>query len=201
MKTEIIRQRGESAASELAASLAATVDMLRGQVADRLDEIDTKDLRKRADKISDMVSAAVADAVVDGIDSVRERVRMKAKARRRMPVGMLLVGGALAGAGVAAYFLARRPEVRQRAVALPGDLKQRVASQVNGGVQESKLKQAVEQAIFGGQPDPPGQLQVDVEGRTVYLRGEAEDRGFVDRAIRQAQAVDGVAAVIDLVSA
>ena len=45
---------------------------------------------------------------------------------------------------------------------------------------------------------PPGHLDVEVEGRTVYLRGRVEEPGFVDRAVEVARGVDGVAAVINL---
>ena len=55
-------------------------------------------------------------------------------------------------------------------------------------------------SIFSG-GQPPGELKVDVEGRTVYLRGRLGDRVYVDSAVERAQQVEGVAAVINLVTA
>src|SRR5205823_2526542 len=69
-----------------------------------------------------------------------------------------------------------------------------------GNEEESQLRKAVETAIFT-QSSPPGEIRVDVEGRTVYLRGQVDDRGYIDQAVRKAQEVEGVAAVINLVSA
>lgn len=198
MKTQI-KQRGESAAADLSGTIAGTVELLRERLADRLDDIDTKDLRKRADRMSDLVAGTLTGAIVDGIETARGRVR---PSRRRVPVGMMVLGGMVIGAGVAAVILSRRPDVRQRAIELTNDVHQRVRSATDGGAgEESKLKLAVEKAIFAGEDLPAGQLRVDVEGRTVYLRGTLENRGYVDQAVRKAQDVDGVAAVINLVSA
>lgn len=209
MKEEL-RARGESLFSDAQAEATGYLELLRDAVADRLDGIDTKRIRRRADKLSASLTEAITDAVVESIDTVRQRVRPRRT--RQVPVAMIAIGGAVIGFGIAAYFLGRRQEVRQKFTDLSGEAQRRVPQVIgkvkggrsNGHVstdeEESQLRQAVEGAIFAG-TQPPGELRVDVEGRTVYLRGHLEDRSYVDEAVQRAQGVEGVAAVINLVSA
>lgn len=209
MKNEL-RARGEALAGTAQSEVANYLELVRRLASDRLDDIDTKDVRRRADRLSNQVTDTLTDAIVDGIDTVRDRIRPRPK--RAFPVAMVAVGGVVVGAGVAAYFLSRRQEVRERFTELTGPVQGRLPQLVgksrgngNGNgrsftQEESQLRTEVEEAIYSA-GNPPGDLKVDVEGRTVYLRGHLPDRGYVDAAVERAQQVEGVAAVINLVSA
>jgi hypothetical protein len=202
---DALRSRGEAFVEEAQSEVANYLETFRSLLAERLDSIDTKDVRKRADRVSE----AVTEALIDSLETVRNRVRPQP--RRRVPIALVALGGIAVGAGVAAVFLGRRQDVRERFTELTGQA-QRQLPQVLGkssgngrnghslSQEESQLRTAVEQAIFSGE-QPSGELRVDVEGRTVYLRGHLEDRGFVDTAVQKAQSVEGVAAVINLVTA
>ena len=205
MKEEV-RARGESLLSDAQAEVVGYLDFIREALSSRLDGIDTKKVRKQADRLSSSLTESITDAIVDSIDTVRERVRPRR--RSRPPVALIAVGGALIGFGIAAVILGRRPEVRQRVTELSGRAPKLIGKIGGNGSnghaftneEESALRKAVESAIFT-QSSPPGEIRVDVEGRTVYLRGHVDDRGYVDQAVRKAQEVEGVAAVINLVSA
>ena len=208
MKQEL-RARGEAVFDEAQSEIANYLDLLRNLASSRLDDIDTKDVRRRANRVSNTVTESLTDAIVDGIDAVRDRIRPRP--RRTAPIALIAIGGAVVGAGIAAYFLSRRKEVRERFTELTGEAGRQLpqlVGKVRGNGQnghsftqeESELRTEVEQAILSG-GQPPGDLKVDVEGRTVYLRGRLGDRGYVDQAVERAQQVDGVAAVINLVSA
>jgi len=208
MKKEL-QARGEAIFEEAQSEIANYLDLLRNVTSERLDGIDTKDVRRRANRVSNTVTETLTDAIVDGIDQVRDRIRPRP--RRQVPVALIAIGGVVVGAGIAAYLLGRRQEVRERFTELTGEAGRQlpqIVGKVRGNGQnghsftqeESQLRTEVEQAILvGGQP--PGELKVDVEGRTVYLRGRLGDRGYVDQAVERAQQVEGVAAVINLVSA
>ena len=209
MKKEL-RARGGAIFDEAQSEVANYLDLLRNLASERLDDIDTKDVRRRANRVSNTVTETLTDAIVDGIDQVRDRIRPRP--RRQVPVALIAIGGAVVGAGLAAYFLGRRQEVRERFTELTGEAGRQLpqlVGKVRGGnghnghsftQEESQLRTEVEQAILSG-GQPPGDLKVDVEGRTVYLRGRLGDRGYVDQAVERAQQVEGVAAVINLVSA
>ncbi len=208
MKKEL-RARGEAVLGEAQSEIANYLDLIRHAASERLDDIDTNDVRRRADRVSGAVTETLTDAIVDGLDAVRDRIRPRP--RRTVPVALIAVGGAVVGAGIAVYFLSRRQDVRERFTELTGEA-QRQLPQLVGKVrgngqnghsftqEESQLRTEVEQAILSG-GQPPGDLKVDVEGRTVYLRGRLPDQGYVDQAVERAQAVEGVAAVINLVGA
>jgi hypothetical protein len=184
---------------------------MRDQIADRLDEFDAGSLRKQLNQI--------ADAVGDRVGEMQERVqdRVRPQRRRPNPVGLLFLLGSIAGLAFLLYDSRRRaelrgrmlqlqgearrqlPEVRNRATQAMGGIRARGAG-ANGGVEQARLKAEVEAAIKADQEALPPQLEVDVEGRTVYLRGSISERGVLDRAVERAQSVDGVAAVINLVS-
>jgi osmotically-inducible protein OsmY len=74
----------------------------------------------------------------------------------------------------------------------------KMAERMKSKVDENATKTAVEAAILSQLGSPPGHLDVEVEGRTVYLRGRVEEPGFVERAVEVARGVDGVADVINL---
>jgi len=209
MKKEL-RARSEAIFEEAQSEIANYLDLLRHVASERLDDIDTKDMRKRADRVSNTVTESLTDAIVNGIDSVRDRIRPRPQ--RQVPVALIAIGGIVVGAGIAAYFLGRRQEVRERFTELTDEAQRQlpqIVGKVRGGnghnghnfsQEESQLRSEVEQAILSG-GQPPGDLKVDVEGRTVYLRGRLGDRSYVDQAVERAQQVEGVAAVINLVSA
>jgi hypothetical protein len=207
MKKEL-RARGEAVFGEAQAEIASYLDLLRHVASERLDEIDTRDVRKRANRVSNTVTDTLTDAIVEGIEGVRDRIRPRP--RRQVPVALIAIGGVVVGAGLAAYLLGRREDVRERFTELSGEAGRQLPQLVgkvrgnghNGHAfsqEESQLRSEVEQAILSG-GQPPGDLKVDVEGRTVYLRGRLGDRGYVDSAVERAQQVEGVAAVINLVS-
>lgn len=200
---DALRSRGEAFVGEAQSEAANYLETFRTLLASRLDEIDTKDVRKRSNKVSE----AITGALIDSIETARDRVRPKS--RRRVPVALVALGGIAVGAGIVAVILGRRQDVRDRFTELTG---QRQLPQLLGkgggngrnghslSQEESQLRNAVEQAIFSGE-QPAGELKVDVEGRTVYLRGHLDDRTYVDTAVQKAQSVEGVAAVINLVTA
>jgi len=203
MKPSAIRKKGDSAVAEL----VRTYEVLRDQLADRLDEIDTRALGNRAFTYS---------------KDLRQRVegRVRPKPRRRFPLAAALALGAAIGIGFLLYDRRRRDMVQGRLTQLSVRTRERIApamgnglsgavdnvmGKVRGGsveLDEQKLQSEVEAAIAGaaeggGLPDG---LQVAVEGRTVYLRGTVHP-GIADQAAVRAQSVEGVAAVVNLTAA
>jgi hypothetical protein len=138
------------------------------------------------------------------------------KPKRRFPVVPVVIVGAaaLGAAAVTAYFLYDRNRrelvrdrvnqvgsaARERYVQLGGvsGAVQTVTSKVrgNGNHSGADLKVRVEEAIADGDALPGG-LQIDVEGRTVYLKGEVADAKAADAAAERAHSVDGVVAVVN----
>ena len=203
MKTSAMRKKGDSAVSEL----QRTYEMLRDQLADRLDEIDTRALGNRAYSYS---------------RDLRRRVegRVRPQPRRRVPFAAIVLLGAAIGVGFLLYDRRRRDMVQGRLTQLRVRTQERIApamgnglsgavdnvmGKVRGGsveLDEQRLKGEVEAAIGGaaeGGALPDG-LQIAVEGRTVYLRGTV-DPGTADQAAVRAQSVEGVAAVVNLTAA
>jgi len=189
------------------AELVRTYEVLRDQLADRLDELDTRALGNRAYSYS---------------KDLRQRVegRVRPKPRRRFPLTAALALGAAIGIGFLLYDRRRRDMVQGRLTQLSVRTRERIApamgnglsgavdnvmGKVRGGsveLDEQKLQSEVETAIAGaaeGGALPEG-LQVAVEGRTVYLRGTV-DPGIADQAAVRAQSVEGVAAVVNLPAA
>ena len=173
------------------------------QVSDRMDEVDTAAMRKQLNSLSEQIAALTAMA----FETVESRVRPRP--RRRFPVMGLMAFGLMAGIGYLLFESNRRgalrssleridpraPQILDRASQTVTNLRQRSS---NGALSEAALAAAVEGSIATG-GDVPG-LRVEVEGRTVYLRGNADDRAALDRAIERAQSVPGVAAVVNLAS-
>ena len=200
MKSSAMRKKGDSALSEL----QRTYEMLRDQLADRLDEIDTRALGNRAYSYS---------------RDLRKRVEDRVRPQRRMPFAAIVLLGAAIGIGFLLYDRRRRDMVQGRLTQLRVRTQERmpamgngltgavdnVMGKVRGGsveLDEQRLKGEVEAAITGaaeGGALPEG-LQIAVEGRTVYLRGTV-DPGTADQAAVRAQSVEGVAAVVNLTAA
>jgi hypothetical protein len=185
---------------------------MRDDLADRLDDVDVDSLRKQLRQISDVI----ADRFERGYGRVQDRVRPQRRPNR-LPVALMVLIGSIAGMAFLFYDSRRREMMRERMMQLQGEAKRQLpdmrnkASQAvgsmrargmgsNGGAEQARLKTEVEAAIKGGQADLPAELEVEVEGRTVYLRGSTSDRAMLDQAVDRAQSVEGVSAVINLVS-
>lgn len=203
MKTAI-KKKGDSALTEL----SRTYEMLRDQLADRLDEIDAKALGSRAYSYSKDLRQRVED-------------RVRPQPKRRFPIAALIALGAAAGIGFLLYDRRRRDMLQGRLTQLRVRTQERIAPAMGNGLSgavdnvmgnvkgkmrggstelgEEKLKSEVETAIASG-GQPPDGLQVAVEGRTVYLRGTL-DPAIADQAAVRAQSVEGVAAVVNLTAA
>ncbi len=184
--------------------LLNTLGQARESVAQRLDDIDTRPLRKQGAKLYGFVRS----------DLERRHVVPK---RRRGPsagliasiAGIAAVGLAAIGAGLLAYDRERREEARkrlediqsgarQRYAVLSGTVRDRYAQLTSGTTRdEHELGQKVEQAIAQGGRAPEG-LETVIEGRTVYLRGAVSDTASVDAAAERAHGVPGVVAVVNL---
>lgn len=200
MKSSAMRKKGDSALTEL----ARTYEVLRDQLADRLDEIDTRALGNRAFSYSRDLRKRVED-------------RVRPQPKRRFPMAAVFLLGAAIGIGFLLYDRRRRDMVQGRLTQLRVRTQERIGPAMGGGLtgavdnvmgkvrgntvelDEQRLKGEVETAIAGaaeGGALPDG-LQVAVEGRTVYLRGTI-DQSVADQAAVRAQSVEGVAAVVNL---
>jgi hypothetical protein len=199
MKTAI-RKKGDSALTEL----SRTYEMLRDQLADRLDEIDARALGSRAYSYSKDLRQRVED-------------RVRPQPKRRFPIAAMIALGAAIGIGFLLYDRRRRDMVHGRLTQLKVRTQERIAPAMGNGLSgavdnvmgkmrgntteldEQRLKSEVEAAISAGGQLPEG-LQIAVEGRTVYLRGTV-DPAVADQAAMRAQSVEGVAAVVNLTGA
>jgi hypothetical protein len=197
---KVFMRRGDRTLTDL----LNTLGQARESVAQRLDDIDTRPLRKQGAKLYGFVRS----------DLERRHVVPK---RRRGPsagliasiAGIAAVGLAAIGAGLLAYDRERREEARkrlediqsgarQRYAVLSGTVRDRYAQLTSGTTRdEHELGQKVEQAIAQGGRAPEG-LETVIEGRTVYLRGAVSDTASVDAAAERAHGVPGVVAVVNL---
>jgi len=158
------------------------------------EEIDVEEISKQLGRLSSRAR-----------QRLESEVNRRRRPQRRVPWGWIIAGGV--GIGIGAYLMAnaeRRRRLRDGAGSLYGQARERVpgmsgrADRARSAVDEAATKTAVEAAILSQLGSPPGHLDVEVEGRTVYLRGRVEEPGFVDRVAEVARGVDGVAAVINL---
>ncbi len=201
-----IKERGAAVRDQLAGNL----DQVRSGVVSRLADVDTAALKKQGQ--------ALAAHGLDYAAEVRRQVEKtgvpmpflpepRPKARR-WPLAAILVGVGLGVAATTAYFLydrQRREAVRKRLNQVQGAAYDRYTNLggvqgaiqgVRGRVNGSDLKDKVVAAISGGGEFPKG-LEVEVEGRTVYLKGEIADAAAADAAAERAHTVDGVVAVVN----
>ena len=213
-----LKRRTETALDEL----ARTYDLVRELLLQRLEEIDTRAMRKRGSAYASRMAGQL-----DGIDTMvlrrrgyryagalrkelERRVRPKPRRRRAPFLGLAVLGASVAAAGWLLYDRSRREAMRQGLTTAQSRARERytnlggvgaalgkVTGRSNGGWQEPSLKSRVEAAIAEG-GTPPAGLEVAVEGRTVYLRGNVEDPAFVDAAAERIHGVDGVVAVVNL---
>lgn len=214
-----LKKRTETALDEL----AKTYGLVRGLMLQRLEEIDTRAVRKRGSAYASKVAQRIDDIDTRALQrrgfrsaaalrkSVERRARPRPRGRQRMPVvGLLVLGAGVATVSWLLYDRSRRERMRRRLEDAQNVARERysdlggvtgalgkVTGRTNGGWQEPNLKTRVESAIAEGGSPPPG-LEVSVEGRTVYLRGQVDDPSFVDAAAERIHAVDGVVAVVNL---
>lgn len=204
-----MKDRGAAARDEFAKSL----DQVREQLTARLGEVDTKTLRKQGKALRKQ-SKVLAAQGLDYAGEVRHQLKKTGlpgallsavppkKKKRRWPLAALLVGAGVGAIAATAYFLydrQRREAVRQRLTEVQGAAYERyvnLGGQVRGKVNGSDLRDRVVAAISGGGEFPKG-LDIEVEGRTVYLKGEVADAAAADAAAERAHTVDGVVAVVN----
>ncbi len=140
---------------------------------------------------------------------------------------LTFVAGAAAGAA-ATYFLdpqggaRRRSETREKAVTTVKSSAASAASQATAqagkvaGKAQSAARSAmpghedyddvtlvrkVESEIFRAADAPKGEVSVNAENGVVFLRGELDDATWIERLGREAEQVDGVKAVRNLLHA
>ncbi len=219
-----IRKQGDRALSELAKTrkqgdralteIAKTVELARDDLADRLEEVAGRLERMDAKALSGQAYASTAAARrrIGKRATELQKMRM-GRQRRSFPWGWLVLGAVTLGVAWLMYDRRRREMIggqvtqlgnRTTAAARSAGIASavdEVMSRVRGqqtALDEAALGQEVEsgisEALEGGLPEG---LQVTIEGRTVYLRGTV-DPVLADSAANLAQAVPGVAAVVNL---
>ena len=139
-----------------------------------------------------------------------------------MPSVLSFAAGAAVGAA-AAYFLdpqggaKRRSATRDKTVSTvgprvgdvaasareaAGKAQGKVASAVPDVVRskpdDATLVDKVESHIFRAHDAPKGQVNVNAENGVVFLRGQLDDQAWIDRLASEAQEVDGVRSVRNL---
>lgn len=196
-----LRKKSETALDEL----ARTYDLIRELLAERLDGIDTRTLRKRGYRYAgEMQKQGYRYA-----GAMRRQVEQRARPRRRR--FSWLTVALLGGAACAGYMLYRQRDQftgqlsQVQARARNGYVKvggitgavDKVMHRNGGEPAEAELRERVELAIASGGRLPEG-LDISVEGRTVYLRGAVETAALADAAAERAHGVDGVVAVVNL---
>jgi osmotically-inducible protein OsmY len=180
-----------------------------------LEDVDAEELATQFKRLSRTARERVQEEVdLEEISKQLSRLSTRARKRleneierrrppkRRFPWALVVATGV--GVAVGVYLATdaeRRRQLREGAGSLYGQAREKmpkVADRVKSKADEATTKAAVEAAILSELGSPPGHLDVEVEGRTVYLRGRVEEPGFVDRAVEVARGVEGVAAVINL---
>ena len=213
MSFHAIKGRGLAARD----GLGRTYGTLRGLVAERVSEVDTMQIRKQGDALrgqGGQLAASMRDSIARQIDRLPVTVPGR-KPRRRFPVVPVAAAGAALGMAAAAAYLLydrkRREAVRGRLNQVGGAARERYVQLggVGGAMQTvrarvqrgtgsdgTELRSRVVTAISGGGELPSG-LDIDVEGRTVYLKGKVTDAAAADSAAERAHSVDGVVAVVN----
>ncbi len=219
-----IRKQGDRALSELAKTrkqgdralteIAKTVEVARDEIADRLEEaasrlerIDTKEFTNQA-----YASTAQARRRLGKRAAELQKMRLARRQRRSFPWGLVVLGVVTLGVAWLLYDQRRREMIggqvtqlgsRTTAVArgtgiasAVDDVMSRVRGQaaLDVGALRMEVESAIAEALESGLPEG---LEVAIEGRTVYLRGTV-DPILADSAANLAQAVPGVAAVVNL---
>ena len=179
--------RGERALNTAIGAL----DQARGTLVQRLNELDVDAMRKQGIRLAGSVRT----------DLTR---RMRPRRRRVSPwgvagiAGIVLLGAAAVGVGYVVYDRERREAARRRLNDVQSRARERYAELTGGRTRaEADLEERVRQAIGNGGAGPQD-LDVVVEGRTVYLRGGVSDPAAVDAAAERIHGVPGVVAVVNL---
>jgi osmotically-inducible protein OsmY len=104
------------------------------------------------------------------------------------------------GIGAAAYRFRR--EIRERATIATGKAKGAVATATpslsSEDVDDKTLAHKVETEIFRSADAPKGDVSVDVQHGVAHLRGEVADEQWITRFGEEAEKVDGVKGVENL---
>lgn len=202
-----IMERGAAVRDQL----AGNIGQVRSGVVSRLANMDTEALKTQGQ--------ALAAHGLDYAGEVRRQVEKtgvpvpflpqpKPKATPRWPLAAILVGVGIGVAATTAWLLydrKRREAVQKRLNQVQSAAYDRYVNLggvqgalqgVRGKVNGSDLKDKVVAAISGGGEFPKG-LEVEVEGRTVYLKGEIQDAAAADAAAERAHTVEGVVAVVN----
>jgi hypothetical protein len=181
------KSRGERALDTAIGAL----DQARGTLVQRLNELDVDAMRRQGIRLAGSVRT----------DLTR---RMRPRRRRVSPwgvvgiAGIVLLGAAAVGVGYVAYDRERREAARRRLNDVQSRARERYAELTGGRTRaEADLEERVRQAIGNGGAGPQD-LDVVVEGRTVYLRGGVSDPAAVDAAAERIHGVPGVVAVVNL---
>ena len=105
----------------------------------------------------------------------------------------------LFGVGIAAAAIYYRREIRQRAAMVSGKTKGAVASTMPAGdIDDKTLAHKVETEIFRPADAPKGDVSVDVQHGVAHLRGEVADEQWISRLGEDAEKVDGIKGVENL---
>jgi hypothetical protein len=179
--------RGERALNTAIGAL----DQARGTLVQRLIELDVDALRKQGVRLA-------------GSGRTYLQRRMQPPRRRISPwgvagvAGIVVLGAAAVGVGYVVYDRERREAARRRLNDVQSRARERYAELTGGRTRaEADLEERVRQAIADG-GTAPQELDVVVEGRTVYLRGGVSDPAAVDAAAERIHGVPGVVAVVNL---
>lgn len=202
-----IMERGAAVRDQL----TGNIGQVRSGVVSRLANVDTAALKSQGQ--------ALAAQGLDYAGEVRRQVEKtgvpvpflpqpKPQKASRWPLAAILVGVGIGVAATAAWLLydrKRRDAVQKRLNQVQSAAYDRYVNLggvqgaiqgVRGKVNGSDLKDKVVAAISGGGEFPKG-LEVEVEGRTVYLKGEIQDAAAADAAAERAHTVEGVVAVVN----
>jgi osmotically-inducible protein OsmY len=108
----------------------------------------------------------------------------------------------LFGVGIAAAAIYYRREIRERAAIAAGKTKGTVttatSSLTSEDVDDKTLAHKVETEIFRAPDAPKGDVSVDVQRGVAHLRGEVADEQWITRLGQEAEKVEGVKGVENL---
>ena len=105
----------------------------------------------------------------------------------------------LFGVGIAGAAIYYRRELRERAAIAAGKSKGAVATAMpSGDVDDKTLAHKVETEIFRAPDAPKGDVSVDVQRGVAHLRGEVADEQWITRFGEDAEKVDGIKGVENL---